>query len=121
MRALRRIEHDSDFTARGRFSKRRASLFSREQVIVHTSDGNGAGGSMTNQDGIADSRQPIFPPRSEVVELMLLLTRNQFSALEVVSRRLNLTIGELLRHTVGDFLLQPMPGSTCGEAAGGST
>ena len=68
---------------------------------------------MTSQDGIADSRQPIFPPTSEVVELMLLLPRKQFSALEAVARRLNLTMGQLLRRTVGEFLLQPVPGNTC--------
>jgi hypothetical protein len=121
MRALHRIEHDSDFTVRGRFSKRRGSLYWREQVIVHNSDGNGTGGSMPSQDGTADSRQPISLRRSEVVELMLLLTRNQFSALEVLAGRLNLTIGELIRRTVGDYLLQPMPVSNCGEGAGGST
>ena len=121
MRALHRIEHNSDGTVCARFSKRRGSLYSREQVIVHNSDGNATGGSMTSQDGTADSHQPVFPPRSEVVELMLLLTRNQFSALEVVASRLNLTIGELIRRTVGDFLLQPVPRSTCGEGAVGST
>ena len=76
---------------------------------------------MTSQDGIADIRQPNFAPTSEVVELMLLLPRNQFSALEVVAGRLNLTLGQLLRRIVGDYLLQPMPGTTYGASGVGES
>jgi hypothetical protein len=70
---------------------------------------------MTSRDGTADSRQPFSHCGGELVELILLLTRNQFSALEVMARRLNLTISELVRRGVGDFFLQPMPVSIGSE------
>ena len=64
---------------------------------------------MTGQEGSTGTRRSFPPPTGEVVELMLLLTSNQFSALEVVAGRLNLTVGRLLRRTISDFLLQPLP------------
>src|SRR5436305_11819661 len=67
---------------------------------VHDSDGEGIGGSMTHQEGIVDCRRTMFPPTGDVVELLLLLPTNQFSALEVVAGRLDLTTCQLLRRTV---------------------
>jgi hypothetical protein len=65
-------------------------------------------GSMTRQDGIAGKCKK-FPLTAEVVELMLLLPKNQFVALESIASRLNLTVGQLLRRTVSNFL-RPAPG-----------
>jgi hypothetical protein len=37
---------------------------------------------MTRQEGLADRGQPVLPPASQVVELLLLLPSTQFAALE---------------------------------------
>jgi hypothetical protein len=50
----------------------------------------------------ADRRGP--PPAGEVVEVLLGLSPDQWSALEVVSRRRNLTIAQLGRRAIADFL-----------------
>ena len=89
--------------------------------VAQNPDSEGMGGSMTNQEGIADSRQRMFSPTGDVVELMLLLTADQFSALEVVAGRLDLTVGQLLRRTVSDFLLRPTPGNTRGTSGVGES
>jgi hypothetical protein len=69
---------------------------------------------MTSRDGIAGADQTVFPPTGEVVELMLLLPSNQFTALEATAGQMHLTVGQLLRRTVNQFLLQPVPGNSCG-------
>jgi hypothetical protein len=71
------------------------------------------GGSIIRQEGIVDNYHTHFPP-ARVVELLLLLPLNQFSALEVVASRLNLTVGQLLRCTISDFLRQPLPATDWG-------
>ncbi len=59
---------------------------------------------MLNQEVITESCEAMFPPSSEVVELVFLLPSNQFCALGVVASQLNLTVGQLLRRSVSDFL-----------------
>jgi len=59
---------------------------------------------MMNQEVITESGEVMFPPSSEVVELVFLLPSNQFCALGVVAGQLNLTVGQLLRRTVSTFL-----------------
>lgn len=45
-----------------------------------------------------------FPHAAEVVELHLLVPVCQFTALEAVAARSQLTVAALLRRTIGDFL-----------------
>jgi hypothetical protein len=46
---------------------------------------------------------------AEVTELLLPLLSTQFLALEDAATRLNLTVGQLIRRTVGEFLMQCNP------------
>jgi hypothetical protein len=46
---------------------------------------------------------------TEVMELLLPLLSDQFLALEAEAHWLNLTVGQLIRHTVGEFLMQCAP------------
>jgi hypothetical protein len=57
------------------------------------------------QERVVDNCQRSEPFGMEVMELLLPLPRDQFFALEAAAFRLNLTVGQLLRHTISDFLL----------------
>jgi hypothetical protein len=46
---------------------------------------------------------------AEVTELLLPLPSTQFLALEDAATRLNLTVGQLIRRTVGEFLMKCNP------------
>jgi hypothetical protein len=74
---------------------------------------------MTRQQRMSNGCQRMFPPAGDVVELMLLLPSNQFAALEVVAGRLNLSVGQLLRRTLSDFLLHPIPANTRSASGAG--
>jgi hypothetical protein len=65
---------------------------------------------MTSQGGSAGGRSTSFPAEGEFVELLLPLPKEQFSALVVAARRLNMTVGELLRRTIGECLRPPDSG-----------
>jgi hypothetical protein len=43
---------------------------------------------------------------TDVIEMMMLFTTIQFFALEEVARWQNLTVGQLIRRSIGDFLRQ---------------
>jgi hypothetical protein len=62
-------------------------------------------GKVTKQERVVDTYQGSEPSGIEVMELMVRLPRNQFFALEAVAFRLNLTVGQLIRRTISDFLL----------------
>jgi hypothetical protein len=50
----------------------------------------------------------VMPAGAEVTELALQLPSEQFEALEEEAYRLQLTVGQLIRRTVNDFLLKPV-------------
>jgi hypothetical protein len=62
---------------------------------------------MTRPEGIATDGLSAFPHSAEVVELHLLLPVRQFTALEAVAARSQLTVATLLRRAIGDFLRLP--------------
>jgi hypothetical protein len=65
----------------------------------------------------------LVPPShaTDVVELHLLLPANQFSALEAVAVRLELSVDALVRLAVGRYLQSPAAFGFVGEVAGRPT
>ena len=59
---------------------------------------------MTKQDGLTDAHKIGVPLATEVMELLLSLPAVQFSILEETACRFSLTVGQLIRRTVSDFL-----------------
>jgi hypothetical protein len=45
-----------------------------------------------------------FPPAEELIEVALLLTTDQARALEEAAHRRNVSVGQLTRHLIKDFL-----------------
>jgi len=62
---------------------------------------------MTSHQGTATVYPASHADTTDLVELHLLLPAYQFSALEEVADRSELTVAALLRRTIGDFLGQP--------------
>jgi len=62
-------------------------------------------GKVTKQERVVDISQGSEPFGMKVMELLLPLPRDQFFALEAAAFRLNLTVGQLIRRTIRDFLL----------------
>lgn len=75
---------------------------------------------MMHQGMIADAR-PSPTRAAEVVELQLLLSAEQVSALEAAAVRLQLTVGALIRRAVQDLLQSPAVVGFVGEVAGRPT
>ena len=58
------------------------------------------------------------PPDGEVIELALLLPPGQVTALERAARREGLTLGQMVRRLIHDFLARPtatLPGGEAGR------
>jgi hypothetical protein len=64
---------------------------------------------VTKREKVAGISQVNAASGVEVMELLLLLPNYQFRDLEETARRLSLTVGQLIRRTVGDFLLRCNP------------
>jgi hypothetical protein len=62
-------------------------------------------GKVTKQERVVDTYEGSEPIGMEVMELLLPLPRNEFFALEATAFRLNLTVGQLIRRTISDYLL----------------
>lgn len=63
-------------------------------------------GNVTEYPKVANICQVNAESGSEVMELMLLLPNSQFLDLEDAAWRSKLTVGQLIRRTVGDFLVR---------------
>ena len=63
----------------------------------------------------------VFARGVDVVELHLLIQKDQFAALEAVATRAQLTVAALIRRTMGDFLRPPAAPGFVGEVAGRPT
>jgi hypothetical protein len=59
-------------------------------------------GNMTEQEGPSEDCH-----RTEVIEVLMILSTVQFFALEEVANRQNMTIARLLRRAISDFIQQP--------------
>jgi hypothetical protein len=60
--------------------------------------------NMMNRAGSPNVCNGGAPLAKEVTELLLVLPGGEFSALEEAAHRLSLTVGQLIRRTVSDFL-----------------
>lgn len=63
-------------------------------------------GNVTKYEGVAELYQGSGPSGMEVMELLLPLSNDQFLALERAAHSLSLTVGQLIRRTVSDYLVQ---------------
>ncbi len=63
--------------------------------------------NMTKRAGSAKVCNGGVSLAQEVTELLLILPAGEFSALEEAAHRLSLTVGQLIRRTVSDFLSDP--------------
>ena len=73
------------------------------------------------QRGMLPATDPLPSRVSEVVELRLLLAADQAAALEAAARRLEQTVGALLRRVVDDFLQSHASVGFVGEVPGRPT
>jgi hypothetical protein len=62
--------------------------------------------NVTKHEIVAGNCQMGAACGTEVMELLLLLPNHQFLNLEEAARGLSLTVGQLIRRTVSDFLLR---------------